>query len=348
LEDIPEKMMDQFCGVTYEQLLQFMTLSGYEDHHALKAVTDFYRRRISDFDSMENIPKTVRELLRSRFRSGLCSPLKQEESSDKSVKYLFLNSEGKPFETVFIPDGKRKTICVSTQSGCRMGCPFCLTGRYGFNGNLKAGEIVGQVMSVPFSNEITHVVFMGMGEPLDNIEEVLTACRILTASWGLAISPGNVTISTVGIIPGVSRFLIESECNLTLSLFSPFAEERADVVPAEKKYPAAEIIKMLRDYPETRKRRFSVAYVMIRDLNDTESHLEELIKLLRATRIRVNLLPYHVTEEDKYTPSPAERMDYFRRRLTNSGISASVRRSRGADISAACGLLAAGLRNMRY
>jgi 23S rRNA (adenine2503-C2)-methyltransferase len=341
-------MMDQFCGVTYEQLLQFMALSGFEDHHALKAVTDFYRRRISDFHSMENIPKAVRELLGSRFRSELCSPVKHEESADKSVKYLFVNDEGKAFETVFIPDRKRKTICVSTQSGCRMGCPFCLTGRYGFRGNLTAGEIVGQVMSVPFSSEITHVVFMGMGEPLDNLNEILTACRILTASWGLAISPGNVTVSTVGIIPAARRFLSESKCNLTLSLFSPFAEERAEVVPAERKYPAREIIKMLREYREPGKRRFSVAYVMIGDLNDTEYHLEELIKLLHGSKIRVNLLPYHVTGEDKFTPSPAERMDHFRQRLTDSGISASVRRSRGADISAACGLLAAGLRNTGY
>jgi 23S rRNA (adenine2503-C2)-methyltransferase len=322
-----------------------MDLSGFEDHHALKAVTNYYRRKITDFRSMENLPKAVRELLGSRFRSELYTPVKHEESADKSVKYLFVNDEGNVFESVFIPDRKRKTICVSTQSGCRMGCPFCLTGKYGFRGNLTAGDIVGQVMSVPFSGEITHVVFMGMGEPLDNIDEILKACRILTASWGLAISQENVTVSTVGIIPAARRFLDESGCNLTLSLFSPFAEERAEVVPAERKNPARDIINLLREYPKKRKRRFSVAYVMIGDLNDTDAHLEGLIKLLHGSEIRVNLLPYHVTGEDKFNPSSAERMDHFRLKLTGSGISASVRRSRGADISAACGLLASGLRN---
>jgi 23S rRNA (adenine2503-C2)-methyltransferase len=335
--------MEQFCGVTYEQLLGLMTASGFEETHALKTVTDYYRRKIRDFNSMDNLPKEARRWLGSRFSSSLPSPLKHEESSDRSVKYLFNNDSGAAYETVFIPDRKRKTVCVSTQSGCRMGCPFCLTARYGFRGNLTAGEMVGQVISIPFSGEVTHVVFMGMGEPLDNPDEVLKACNILTASWGLAISPGNITISTVGIIPAARRFLDESRCNLTLSLFSPFAEERAEVVPAERKYPARDIIEMIRNYPETGKRRFSVAYVMIADVNDTQLHLKELIRLLTGSSIRVNLLPYHNTGGDRYAPSPAERMEYFRQKLTDSGISASVRRSRGSDISAACGLLAAGL-----
>jgi 23S rRNA (adenine2503-C2)-methyltransferase len=338
------KIMDQFCGVTYEQLSQFMTGSGFGDQYALKAVTNYYRKGISDFKSMDNIPKAVRELLGLRFQASRYSPVHHEESSDRSVRYLFTNNKGMAYETVFIPDGKRRTVCVSTQSGCRMGCPFCLTGRFGFKGDLSAGEIVGQVMSIPYSREITHVVFMGMGEPLDNTEEVLKACSILTSSWGLAISPGNVTVSTVGITPGVKRFLGESVCNLALSLFSPFAEERAKVVPAERKFPAREIIRMLREYPTTGKRRFTIAYVMIAGMNDTESHLDELTELLKGTKIRVNLLRYHATGQDNCTPSSPERMEYFLQKLTDSGISASVRKSRGADISAACGLLAAGLK----
>jgi 23S rRNA (adenine2503-C2)-methyltransferase len=336
--------MDQFCGVTFEQLIQFMEGNGYSASHALKAVTNYYRRRIPDFRSMDNLPKPVRELLDREYQTGLFTPVKYEVSSDLSVRYLFRTNDGKSFETVFIPDGKRKTVCISTQSGCRMGCPFCLTGKYGFRGNLTAGEIIGQVMSMPSSREITHVVFMGMGEPLDNPGELQKACEILTSSWGLAISPGKITVSTVGITPAVTRFLSESKCNLTLSLFSPFAGERAEVVPAEKKYPAREIIEMLREYPETGKRRFTVAYVMISDVNDSEAHLEELIKLLGGTSIRVNILPYHVIPGDSCTPSTPDRMQYFRQKLTVSGISASVRRSRGTDISAACGLLAAGLK----
>ncbi len=335
--------MDLFCGVTYKQLVQY-TGYGLSNDHALKAVTNYYRRRIPDFQSMKNIPKQVRELLVSKFQTELFSPVRYEISSDASVKYLFVTDAGKPFETVFIPDGNRKTVCVSTQSGCRMGCPFCLTGRSGFLGNLTAGEIIGQVMSIPLTREITHVVFMGMGEPLDNTDEVLKACEILTSSWGLAISPGNITISTVGITPAVKRILIESKCNLTLSLFSPFAGERAKVVPAEKKYPAGGIIKMLRSFPVTGKRRFTIAYIMIADVNDSDAHLKELIKLLKGTSIRVNILPYHEIHGDSCSPSPADRMQYFRHILTISGISSSVRRSRGADISAACGLLASGLK----
>jgi 23S rRNA (adenine2503-C2)-methyltransferase len=182
---------------------------------------------------------------------------------------------------------------------------------------------------------------MGMGEPLDNLDEVQSACRILTSSWGLAISPAHITVSTVGITPAVQRFLTESDCNLTLSLYSPFPDERAGVVPAEKRYPAREIIKLMKDIPQVRKRRFSIAYIMIRDVNDSDSHLAELINLLKESKIRVNILPYHAIDADRYLPSAVERMDYFREKLNASGISSSLRKSRGADISAACGLLAA-------
>ena len=242
-----------------------------------------------------------------------------------------------------MPDKKRNTVCVSTQSGCRMGCPFCVTGRYGFHGNLSAGEIVNQVISIPEASKITHVVFMGMGEPMDNLENVLKACRILTAEWGLAISQRNITVSTVGITPGIKIFLESSECNLTLSLYSPFPDERKLVVPAETRYPVSEIINIMKNYPVKKKRRLSVAYVMIKELNDTDHHLEGLKALLKGSDIRVNLLPYHLVPGDNNTSSSAERIQFFKHNLVISGISASIRKSRGIDISAACGLLATGL-----
>lgn len=338
-------MKSPFCGITYEMLNRFLGEQGFSDQHSLKTVTNFYRRRIPDFASMKNLPVLLREKLESVFFPGLFAPARQEESADRSVKYLFRTPDDKAFETVYIPENRRETICLSAQSGCRMGCPFCLTGRYGFKGNLTAGEMVNQVMAIPYSNEITHVVFMGMGEPLDNIDEVLTACRILTSHWGLSLSPAHITVSTVGITPAAKRFLGESDCNLTLSLFSPFPEERVKVVPAEKSYPAIQVLELMMNHPQSKKRRFSIAYVMIQEINDSQTHLEELIKILKGTSIRVNLLPYHITPDDSCVPSPAERIEYFRQRLTLSGISASVRRSRGADISAACGLLAAGLKN---
>jgi len=220
-----------------------------------------------------------------------------------------------------------------------MGCSFCVTSRYGYRGNLTAGEIVNQIIAIPHSSNVTHVVFMGMGEPMDNIGNVLKACKIITSEWGLAISSKNVTVSTVGIMPGIERFLSESECNLTLSLFSPFPGERKKMVPVESKYPVGSIIKLLKSYPLKKKRRLSLAYIMIKDLNDTDRHLEELKDILADSSIRINLLPYHAPDE-QYSASSPERIQFFKHNLIISGISASIRKSRGADISAACGLLA--------
>jgi 23S rRNA (adenine2503-C2)-methyltransferase len=225
-----------------------------------------------------------------------------------------------------------------------MGCSFCTTGRYGFRGNLTAGEIVNQILAIPQAGKVTHVVFMGMGEPMDNLENVLKACRIITAEWGLAISSRNVTVSTVGIMPGVEQFLQRSDCNLTLSLYSPFSEERREIVPVENQYPVQEIIEIMKNFPLKKKRRLGLAYVMIKNLNDTDSHLEELKSIIKGSKIRVNLLSYHPGNNDKNCSSPAERMQFFKHNLIISGISASIRKSRGADISAACGLLAAGLK----
>ncbi len=187
------------------------------------------------------------------------------------------------------------------------------------------------------------LVFMGMGEPMDNLDNVMKAAGILTAQWGKALSPANVTISTVGITPGISRFLAESECNLTVSLFSPFSDERKEVVPLEKKYPAEEIIRLMRNVRIPKKRRMTVSYVMISEHNDSEAHLEALKRLLEGSTIRVNLLPYHPVGKDDAVSSSDERMVYFKHSLITSGISASIRKSRGSDINAACGLLASGL-----
>ena len=293
---------------------------------------------------MVKIPYRLKEELFNIAATGIYLPLASEVSADKSVKYLFRTDNGKQFETVYIPDNKRNTICVSTQSGCRMGCSFCITGRYGFRGNLTAGDIVNQVLAIPQADKVTHVVFMGMGEPMDNLENVLKACSIITAEWGLAISSRNVTVSTVGLKPHVEQFLQRSDCNLTLSLYSPFSTERREIIPVENKYPVQDIIEMMKNFPLKKKRRLSLAYIMIKNLNDTDSHLEGLKSILKGSKIRVNLLSYHPGNNDKNCSSPAERMQFFKHNLIISGISASIRKSRGADISAACGLLAAGLK----
>ena len=332
------------CGSTPDEIYNFIKSEGYDLSHATLVAQSIYKKRISFIPEIPAISKNLKVLLDNNFTLGVFTPETFEKSVDNSVKYLFRSIDGKAFETVFIPDLKRNTVCISTQSGCRMGCPFCVTSKYGFHGDLSAGEIINQIISLPGAEKITHVVFMGMGEPLDNLKEVLKACEIITAQWGLSISPGNITVSTVGITPAIETFLEKSQCNLAVSLYSPFEDERIKVVPAEKRYPVNEIIDIMRNYPLKKKRRLSMAYMMLQNVNDSEKHLDGLKQLFKGTKIRVNLLPYHSCNNDQNASSSPERMHYFKHNLIVSGVSASIRRSRGADISAACGLLASGLK----
>jgi 23S rRNA (adenine2503-C2)-methyltransferase len=327
-------------GLSAGEIYGLIGSAGFNISHAFTLAQSVYKKRNTDFDLIQKIPEKLKDMLKKEFSTGIFPPVESEQSADGTIKYLFKTADGRLFESVFIPDNKRNTICVSTQSGCRMGCSFCVTGGYGFHGNLTAGEIVNQVISIPGHGTVTHVVLMGMGEPMDNLDNVLKACEILTAGWGLSLSPRNITVSTVGITPGIERFLEASECNLTLSLYSPFSEERKMMIPVENKYPVRTIIELLRNYPVKKKRRISLAYVMIKDLNDTDRHLSELKSLTGGSRIRINLLPFHPAGTDIKKSSPPERMMFFKHNMVISGISASIRKSRGADISAACGLLA--------
>jgi len=332
------------CGLTADEIFDLIRPLNFTSSHAVSISNSMYKKGILNISEIVKIPYRLKEELYNIAATGIYLPLASEVSADKSVKYMFRTENGKEFETVYIPDNKRNTVCVSTQSGCRMGCSFCITGRYGFRGNLTAGEIVNQILAIPQAGKVTHIVFMGMGEPMDNLENVLKACSIITAEWGLAISSRNITVSTVGIMPGVEQFLQRSDCNLTLSLYSPFSAERREIIPVENKFPVLDIIEMMKNFPLKKRRRLSIAYIMIKNLNDTDSHLEELKAILKGSKIRVNLLSYHPGNNDKNCTSPAERMQFFKHNLIISGISASIRKSRGADISAACGLLAAGLK----
>jgi 23S rRNA (adenine2503-C2)-methyltransferase len=332
------------CGLSFNEIFSLISPFGFSGSNAVSITNCLYKKRISEISQFTKIPNKLKETLITKTSVGVLMPMVLSVSNDGTKKYLFKTQEGKEFETVFIPERKRNTVCVSTQSGCRMGCPYCVTSRYGFRGNLSAGEIVNQIISIPDTEKVTHVVLMGMGEPMDNLENVLKACDILTAEWGLSISPRNITVSTVGIIPEIEIFLEKSKCNLTFSLHTPFPEQRKIIVPAEKRYPSIQIMDLLKNYPLKKKRRISLAYVMIRGLNDEDIHLEELKKLLKGSKIRINLLPYHPGENDLNVSSTDERMQFFKHNLVVSGISASIRKSRGIDISAACGLLATGLK----
>jgi 23S rRNA (adenine2503-C2)-methyltransferase len=313
--------------------------AGIEEKYARRLLYWVYRKGIRTFSEIDDIPRKVLEQLTASFESGLSLPLSSACSSDGSVKYLFSTRGGLLHEAVYLPEGKRHTVCVSVQAGCRMGCRFCATGLNGWKGNLSAGEIVNQVISIP--HRVTNVVMMGMGEPGDNIDAVIKACDIITAEWGLAAGHSRVTVSTVGVMPALSRLLDETRCNITLSLHSPFSGERSKVIPAERKWPFRESLALLESHPGERNRRFTIAYVMIGGLNDTEEHLEGLKKLLGGSKLRVNLLPYHPLPDDVHVSSDHSTMMRFKHLLVTSGIEATVRKSRGTDIAAACGMLAA-------
>lgn len=332
--------MRSLCGLTASEIGE---LAGCTEKHSLAIANWLYKSKPGGIEFIPDVPTKVKERLKEISSPGVFSPVSSLKSADGTVKFLFRNESGQEFETVLMSDAKRVTVCVSSQSGCRMGCPFCATGQYGFRGNLSAGDILNQVLAPDTGGKVTHVVFMGMGEPMDNLDNILRACEIMTAPWGMALSPGNITVSTVGLTPGVRKYLDLCSCNLALSLFSPFTEERLRWVPAESIYPASEVIEVMKSARPVKKRRMSVAYVMIKGLNDTPGHLEGLKYLLQGTGIRVNLLPYHSVPGDSNICSPQDLMHHFKHELVISGISASIRKSRGADIKAACGLLASGL-----
>lgn len=331
------------CGLAVDEIFEIVRPLGFTMDHALKISNGIYKKGIQNIGSIPGIPAKLKEALPEKGSTGILIPVNSENSLDGTVKYLFSASDGRKFETVYIPDNDRRTVCVSSQSGCRMGCQVCATGKYGFHGNLSVSEILSQVLGIPQNDKVNRIVFMGMGEPMDNLESVLKACRILTAEWGKAIGAGNITVSSVGITPGIMQFLDSSDCNLAVSLFSPFSDERRKIIPVEKKYPVHDIIDLMKKAPVKKKRRLTLTYVMMHGLNDSDAHLSELRNLLGGSGIRINLLPYHEIPGDPHQSSPPERMQLFRHELVTSGIQASIRKSRGADISAACGLLASEL-----
>lgn len=309
--------------------------------YAARQMADWlYQKRVTAIDGMTNLSKRARAMLAQRYCTGREDPLKRVASADGTVKYLFRGAADRDVEAVMIPDRDRATLCVSSQAGCRMNCAFCMTGRQGFHGNLSAAQIINQILSVDESVELTNVVFMGMGEPTDNLEAVIRAIDILTAPWGLAWSPKRITVSTVGRPEGIRQLLDRTKVHMALSVHSPFAAERAAMMPVERAYPVADVIGLLRGHDFAHQRRLSVEYTMMRGKNDDLRHAEALARLLRGTDARVNLIRFHpVPGYDETAPSEGV-MTAFRDRLNALGVTATIRASRGEDIDAACGMLA--------
>ena len=319
-----------------KQLAQELKMPAF----AGKQITEWlYEKRVTDFSAMTNISKQNREKLAEECSVGVEPPVHQVVSDDGTEKYLFKLSDGYTIETVYIPDRERATLCVSSQVGCKMNCLFCMTGKQGFQRNLTPAEIMNQILAVPHSQELTNIVFMGMGEPTDNMDSVLTVIEILTSAWGMAWSPKRITLSTVGIRKGVKRFLDESKCHLAVSLHAPDGR-RARYMPAEKGFPISEMIPMLREYDFSHQRRLSFEYIMLRGVNDSIEDAQKLAELLKGLDCRVNLIRYHAIPGISLQSSSDETIEAFRNELNNKGVVATIRASRGEDVSAACGMLA--------
>lgn len=305
-----------------------------------KQIADWlYKKGITSVDEMTNISKKNRELIAEKFEVGLQAYTKVQKSVDGTKKYLFPIRGGKFIETAMIPDKERVTVCVSSQVGCKMDCMFCLTGKQGFNGQLTAGEIVNQIRMIDEHVEVTNIVYMGMGEPFDNLDEVLKSIEILTSDWGYGMSPHRITVSTIGMIPSLKRFLNESNCNLALSLHTPFDSEREKLMPLQKAFPIQKIIDELRTFDFGRQRKLSFEYIVFGGMNDTPAHLKEILRLLNGLRCRLNLIRFHTIQGVDLPATDENRLQDFKDRLNKKGILTTIRASRGKDIYAACGLL---------
>lgn len=326
-------------GMTLDELKAEVKMLGMPAFTASQILKWLYTKHVSDIENMTDISKANRELLASRFVVGGMPPLDCQRSVDGTVKYLFPTASGKFVETVYIPDNDRATLCVSCQVGCKMNCLFCQTGKQGFEGSLTAGDIINQIYSLPEREHLTNIVFMGQGEPMDNLDNVLTATKILTAGYGYAWSPKRITVSSVGVKNKLKRFLDESDCHVAISMHSPLPEQRRKLMPAERQMSIVQVVELLKQYDFTHQRRCTFEYIMFGGLNDSLTYAKEIIRLTQGLECRVNLIRFHdVPGVDLHT-SDVKRMETFRDYLTNHGVTATIRASRGQDIFAACGLL---------
>ena len=341
-------MKQRLLGKTPEELKEIALGTGLPAFAGKQMAQWLYVKRVRSVEEMTNLSKAGREALSQNWEVGLEAPVDCQTSVDGTRKYLFQvrcpvgagREEESCVEAVMIPDQERKTLCVSSQAGCKMSCKFCMTGRQGFHGNLSAADILNQFFAIEEAGEITNAVFMGMGEPLDNWEEVKRAIEVLTAPWGLAWSPKRITLSTIGVLPNLKRFLDESRCHLAVSLHNPFPEERLQMMPVQKAWPVQDVVDLIKQYDFTGQRRVSFEYTVFSGWNDTKRHADALLRLLQGLECRVNLIRFHRIPDFPYGPAPLDQMEAFRDRLSRGGVTATIRASRGEDIFAACGLLA--------
>lgn len=335
-----EELRVNLLGMTLSQLQELCAEEGFPRFAAKQLCDWLYKKRVDSIDAMTNLSKVQRARLNEIACIGREYPVRCQVSKDGTKKYLFRVLDSHFIEAVYIPEDDRATLCVSCQVGCKMGCRFCVTGQQGFHGNLSAGDILNQLFSIPEFENLTNVVFMGMGEPMDNLDAVLAATQVLTSEWGLGWSPKRITVSTVGIIPGLKRFLDESQCHLAVSLHNPLPQERLAMMPVQKAFPLNEVLALLRKYNWSGQRRLSFEYTMFCGENDDFSHAQKLVEALKGLDCRVNLIRFHESPEAPFKTSMPTTIKTFQDYLNRNGVICTLRASRGQDIDAACGLLA--------
>lgn len=330
---------ERLFGKALTELSTLVADEGLPKYTAKQLAGWLYNRGATEIAGMTDISVKARSALEERYEVGLEAPSAESVSSDGTKKYLFRVLKDRFIETAYIPDRERATVCVSSQSGCRMGCHFCMTARQGFQGNLSSNEILNQFRSLPEHSSLTNIVYMGMGEPLDNLEEVLRSLEIITSPWGYGWSPTRITVSTVGITDKMQMFLDSTKCHLAISLHSPFDHEREALMPVQKSHPVKEVLDIIRSFDFGRQRRVSFEYIVFKGMNDTPDHIREMARILNGIRCRVNLIRFHSIPDSEFVSPGMDEMIRFRDLLNKKGITATVRSSRGEDINAACGLL---------
>lgn len=326
-------------GLTLTELQEVVKRLGMPGFSAKQIASWLYDKKVNSIDDMTNLSLKHRDLLKDVYEVGAEAPVEAMRSTDGTVKYLYRAGDKNFVEAVYIPDEDRATLCVSSQVGCKMNCKFCMTGKQGFSANLTANQIINQINSLPERDKLTNVVMMGMGEPLDNLDEVLKALEIMTASYGYGWSPKRITLSTVGLRKRFQRFIEESECHLAVSLHSPVALQRRELMPAEKSFSITEMVDLLKNYDFSKQRRLSFEYIVFKGVNDSLLYAKELLKLLRGLDCRINLIRFHAIPGVDLEGADMETMTKLRDYLTSHGLFTTIRASRGEDIFAACGML---------
>lgn len=326
-------------GMTLDELKVVAAEAGLPSYAAKQIADWLYKKKVTQIDSMTNISAVKRAWLSEHYEVGCYPPSDAQKSVDGTIKYLFHAGANNYVESVFIPTDDRATICVSSQVGCKMHCLFCMTGKQGFTKNLSANEILNQIWSLPESDQLTNIVFMGMGEPLDNVDELFKVLEILTSSYGFGWSPKRITVSTIGTFKGLKRFLDESDCHLAISLHSPYHEERLSLMPVEKAFPISEVIRLVKQHDFSHQRRVSFEYIVFNELNDDKKHALSLAHLLKDIPCRVNLIRFHAIPDVPLQTSDMARITAFQEVLNSHGVTCTLRASRGEDIFAACGML---------